>query len=310
MKEIINQQNNIIPHEQIGIFATLYGIVELTIGSLLHTLHIPFKGHLLTLVQIFLLTQFAKNLQGRYLILISTIAAGLKSFTPAGSKLKPMFYIFIQGVLFALPIKIIGLNILSILLGALLLGISTIYLSIGLNYLLYGQLYLKGVEQLITFTLQLLHLPSLNFWQAITYIALIKSLLIILLTIFAYYYDATKLLTHLVKKIPPAENNYTLPNRSSTWKESLYAGSKDLITKYFLISFIITLATIYYFAHPTTTEFIIVTIRALLLSWGSFIFMHKINFNLIIDLLKRYNLHHWAVVLENTLKRVHQNRHL
>ena len=81
-------------------------LTEVGVGSVLHAVRVPFKGIFLALVQVMMMIGFGRRLNGRGLYQIAFIAALLKSFSPAGPRLKPMFYIFTQGALFALPTSI------------------------------------------------------------------------------------------------------------------------------------------------------------------------------------------------------------
>lgn len=85
-KEIENEDkvSGIVFHASVLSFA------EMGIGSFLHASHIPFRGQLLSLNQIFILTQTSlmssrKRTEFAPLI-ISAIAATIKSLSPMGKK--------------------------------------------------------------------------------------------------------------------------------------------------------------------------------------------------------------------------------
>ncbi|MFN9066252.1 MAG: hypothetical protein ACK5V3_03420 [Bdellovibrionales bacterium] len=95
--------------------ATHLAAIEVSLGSLLHGLKVPFGGNLLSLNQgLFFCDYLNSNPTGsrwqkaQALFEISVVVACLKSLSPAGQKLGPMVSITMQGVLFSLGILFLG----------------------------------------------------------------------------------------------------------------------------------------------------------------------------------------------------------
>ena len=126
-----------------GTYAAFLSISEVGVGSLLHTFHVPFSGHFLSLNQIFLLSR-ASSLVGKSGSLlvpgsISFIAAALKSLSPSGKKLTPMLAIGMQGLLYNLGIILFGHNALGRMFGA---GASSLWgflQPLIIYYFIFGQ---------------------------------------------------------------------------------------------------------------------------------------------------------------------------
>ena len=81
----------------IGVFGALWGAVETTIGSVFHTLNVPFSGVLLTAIGI------ALALIGRLFVpqrgsvfFIGVVAAFLKMFSIGGIVILPVFGILME----------------------------------------------------------------------------------------------------------------------------------------------------------------------------------------------------------------------
>lgn len=302
-KHSLLEKLHLLDSEQITLYATIAGFSEITVGSTLHGLHVPLKGHLLNIMQTFLMIQFAKELKGRGLLLITAVAAGLKSFSPTGSKLKPMLYILVQGSLFTLPIFLLGVNIISIMIGSLLLGVATIYLSLLLNFIIYGSAYLNGIENILKLSLGFMNIDHLSFWTLIFFVAIAKSILMISIAIPAYYLDFSKIVNTIKYKIFNSTSTKTLqPIKVATWSESVSGGFKDLILKKFVIPFIFTSMVIFFFTHLNLEQFSFIIIRALVISWFGFVLARRINFQFLADYLTRHGLSHWAVSLEGAIK--------
>ena len=106
LTEIQDSEESIVNETNlIAYYATILSTAEFALGSLLHALHIPCSGYLLSLNQIFILTRAASSsVAKRSFSLpssISTVVALLKTLAPVGKKLMPMFAITMQGILFS-----------------------------------------------------------------------------------------------------------------------------------------------------------------------------------------------------------------
>ena len=147
--------------EEVGKKAALLSAIEIGLGSVLHGLHVPMAGHVLSLNQGFILSRAQVELQDKRAAgLISTTAALLKSLSPAGKKLTPMLAIAMQGQLFGLGSMLLGNNMLGHSLGMLLLCVWGFIQPLFFYALVFGET-LWGMSEFYLQQLQLI-MPSLR----------------------------------------------------------------------------------------------------------------------------------------------------
>lgn len=120
--------------------AAQLSLVEISIGSLGHGFKIPLTGQILSLNQLaFLLNANNKDqLPTSSSFEISSIAAVLKSFSPAGQKLGPMFSIAMQGFLFWIFNSLFRKNVVGQLMGAFFLSLWSFIQPLMTYVLIYG----------------------------------------------------------------------------------------------------------------------------------------------------------------------------
>ena len=140
--------------ESVGLWAGTLSVTELGLGSLLHALHVPLTGSLLSLNQGLFLSRITRinSLQtndkqhGKTLPFeISSVTAILKSLSPVGKRLTPMLAIAAQGSLFTAGTVLLGPNLFGVLVGSLLLSMW----AVAQPALLAGIMFkaLSGTEQ-------------------------------------------------------------------------------------------------------------------------------------------------------------------
>lgn len=130
--------------DAIGRDAAVLSAVEVGLGSVLHGFKIPFSGHFLSLNQAFLLSRATLKLKDtgvarRAGAQVSSIAAILKSLSPAGKKLTPMLAISAQGLLFSLGTIVFGPNILGIIAGSLISSLWAFIQPVMVYYIIFGK---------------------------------------------------------------------------------------------------------------------------------------------------------------------------
>ncbi|MFN7684213.1 MAG: hypothetical protein ACK5QT_02245, partial [Oligoflexia bacterium] len=128
-------------------FAAVLSVTEIGLGSLLHSLHVPFSGHALSLNQGFLLARATRATQSRMISAeISAVAALLKSLSPAGKKLTPMLAISAQGAFFCGGVLLLGPGAAGITLGLLLLSLWAFLQPVLIYWLFYGEALAKMAD--------------------------------------------------------------------------------------------------------------------------------------------------------------------
>ncbi len=136
--------------------AAQLSITEISLGSIGHAFKIPFTGQVLSLNQLgFMLNSLNKDrLPTSSVFEISSIAAVLKSFSPAGQKLGPMLSITMQGFLFWLFCSVSRAHIIGQILGAMAMALWSFVQPMITYFIIYGfdlinvvQFYEKRMRQ-------------------------------------------------------------------------------------------------------------------------------------------------------------------
>lgn len=175
--------------EEIGRYAAIQSIAEIGLGSVVHSLHLPLGGHLLSLNQGFILTLAGRRVTGgraegmSRTTGIATVAAVLKSLSPAGKKLTPMLAISVQGFLYALGLGLLGLNTLGASLGMILLSLWGFLQPSIVGYLVFGKALFLGIAELWRSTADTLGWrPELGLWVLLGVVG-IKAALAVLVAV-------------------------------------------------------------------------------------------------------------------------------
>ncbi|MFO7893236.1 MAG: DUF2478 domain-containing protein [Longimicrobiales bacterium] len=135
---------------RIGVWGAGSGTVEVTLGSALHGARVPFRGLVLSTVQAIMMAFAGDGLIRRArAVWVPFIAAGLKAISPAGSRLRPMLAISVQGMLFAGATTVLGWNGLGIAVGGGLVGAWAAAQGVLLQLLLIGSDLLLAYQSVI-----------------------------------------------------------------------------------------------------------------------------------------------------------------
>lgn len=136
----------------IAVFGTLWGLLEITLGTGLKSLRIPFTGFIMVALALVIL------LAGRYfvprrgsILMMGGVAALLKIFSIGGFVLGPFWAILIEALLAEIIITMLGLRRLACMLtGVVLLAYTTVHPLIA-QRVLYGsgiiQIYLEMLDR-------------------------------------------------------------------------------------------------------------------------------------------------------------------
>jgi hypothetical protein len=120
-------------------FGSLWGAVEVTAGSFLHALRIPFAGVLLASLGAALLVAERQVFDRRGLTLVTgIIAASCKSLSPAGIIWNPMIAIVIEALLAEAAMLLTSRSRLSAAVAGLLSAGWAVTQGLLSQYLLYG----------------------------------------------------------------------------------------------------------------------------------------------------------------------------
>lgn len=224
--------------------AAKLSLTEIGLGSLGHGFKIPLTGQVLSLNQLgFLLNAVNRHALPKSAVFeISSIAAILKSFSPAGQKLGPMLSIAMQGFLFWLGLAIFGMNIIGQAVGAFLLALwafvqpfITLFMIYGFDLVKLVQFYIERVQEDYAFI-------AASLAVALLLVISIKIILALALVFYSRGFKKeiklirdNKLQELILQQMPDGKNN--LP----AWRGAL----KDLLKPLFLFSFLLMMVFVW-----------------------------------------------------------------
>lgn len=154
-------------------------LIEVFLGTFLHTFKIPFAGHFLSLNQGLYLTRMTEDHQSRMNVAkncleVSVVAAMMKTLAPSVKKLGPMISITTQGFLYSLGQLFFGTKLIGQLVSMILLSLWAFVQPLITYYIMYG----SDLERaLIYFAEKIqsgLSIPEEFFWGFFIALILVK----------------------------------------------------------------------------------------------------------------------------------------
>lgn len=220
-------------------YTAILSVVEIAIGSFLHSFKIPLSGHILSLNQAFILTRSSleieqKNSPG----IIGMSTALFKSLSPAGKKLTPMLAISAQAHLFSAGLYISGNNLFGRILGSVLLSLWAFLQPIGIYFLIFG----KNIIDIVNYFLEKLQdiypVTAQNILTVLSLLIAIKCIAAIAVTIYAHKINSKKFDKYL-----NWTNKLKTKNLDSRKKSSspITGAIKDLLSPLYLVSIILSI---------------------------------------------------------------------
>lgn len=228
--------------EVLGNYGALLSMIEVGLGSVLHSMHVPFTGLFLSLNQGYLLCRVAILTQENWMSYsVSNIAACLKSLSPAGNKLGPMLSLSMQGLLFNLGTLVFGINPVGLSFGMILLSFWSFVQPVITYYLFFGDKLFNAAEFLYKKTLPYHGIEESYLVWFFVAIVVIKAIAGVILAIIAwktkgelgYQEEWAK----LAKGKAPAHQHPAL------------LALKDLMKPMFLVSLLATGIFLYFSQH-------------------------------------------------------------
>lgn len=161
---------------QIAAFGALWGTVEVTLGSFLNTLRVPFTGAMLGSLGAALLVAQRQLLPRRGAsVAVALVAALCKSLSPGGVILWPMLGIFSEGLLVELALLVAPRSAACAAIAGVLCSLCATFQKILVHYLFYGgaviALYLSVLEKVS----QWLGKPAAAWWIVALVLGLLAS---------------------------------------------------------------------------------------------------------------------------------------
>jgi len=135
---------------RLGLYGGAAGGLEMSAGAALHAAQIPLRGLAMSSLQAAMMTLAGAGLSrpGR-VVWVPFISAGLKSLSPAGSRVRPMLAITMQGLLFGGAVQALGWNRAAVTLGGLLVGAWAGAQGVFLQYLMLGDDLVRSYDTVV-----------------------------------------------------------------------------------------------------------------------------------------------------------------
>jgi len=202
--------------QKAAVIGSLWGSIEIILGSFLHNVNIPFSGNLLSTIGIILLvsTQVVYVEKG-ILWRAGLICALMKSISPSAIILGPMICIFAEAVFLEAGIRVFGRNLMGYIIGGVFAGLTSIFYKIGFQILMYGADIIQIYVKLYDLAASRLHLNSISAWQMITCLFIIYAITGIIGAICGYLVGFKVLKTQRQKGAIP-----TLTDNSNLFQEN------------------------------------------------------------------------------------------
>ncbi len=135
---------------RLGLYGGAAGGIEMSAGAALHAAQVPLRGMAMSSVQAAMMTLAGTGMSrpGR-VVWVPFISAGLKSLSPAGSRVRPMLAIVMQGLLFGGAVQALGWNLVSVTLGGALVGAWAAAQGVFLQYLMLGEDLVRSYDTVV-----------------------------------------------------------------------------------------------------------------------------------------------------------------
>lgn len=260
---------------RIGAFSGVGGLVEVGLGSTLHAYQVPLSGHILAYLQCLLLITFGKALGGRGLVRISFISAMLKAFSPAGSRLRPMLYIFLQGLAFSLPVSLLGWNLTGVLIGSVLMSWLTLTIALLIQYLTFGGSIFEAFADLVSSAAAWLGAEGLTLVQVLGLLFALKGSVAVLVGLAGWWGNAWPLVERFRKTAGKKRMSSAAQEERPSLARSARDAAGDLLNPRFAVFFIFSILTILFFANLPGADLAAVAIRGLCISYLGFLLVRR-----------------------------------
>ncbi|MCU0663228.1 MAG: hypothetical protein MUC50_12995 [Myxococcota bacterium] len=276
--------------ERIGAFAGIAALTEVGLGSTLHAYRVPLKGHALAYLQTLLLITFGKALRGRGVVRISLLSAMLKAFSPMGNTFRPMAYIFLQGAVFAAPVRLLGWNLVSVLLGAVLLSCFSLALSLAVDYLMFGVSIFVALTGFVGALCNWIGAPAPSLACVLGAAFGLKIALALGLGLLAYRVDLQPWLRKLPQRWSRRRNPSWLSNddtKRRSLAQTAWASLRDLLRPRFVLTLFVSALLLVFFAGLSQGDAATLMARGLCLSYLGFVVMRRVDTRALGDWLDR-----------------------
>ena len=152
-----------------AVVGSLWGSVEIIVGSFFHNIRMPMSGTILAVLGISLLVAFGQIWKDKgFFWRAGLIAAMMKSVSPSAVLIGPMTGILLEALLFEFALTIFGRNVFAYFAGGIFALYSVVIHKLATLLIIYGLDLVKITENLYFFLIKQLKVDDLNFIQALS----------------------------------------------------------------------------------------------------------------------------------------------
>jgi len=276
------------PVDVAGRAAALLSLVEIGLGSVLHSFKIPFSGHALSLNQGFFLARAtlkvrrfrSSRLMGAH---VSSIGSMLKSLSPAGKKLTPMLAICTQGILFSFGTVLLGPNFFGILLGMVLLSLWAFAQPVLIYLILYGRAIIHIADYFFEKFQKVISFDYEDLLVILAIVVTIKVALAVLVSLLVANISDEKASNYenrliLLSKKSKKKRLELEKTEELFWYQHARLALQDLFNPLFILSLAVT-AIFFTFVHTASAQIVWTLLRPIGVGFLIFFSLRILPFN-------------------------------
>ena len=157
-----------------AVLGSLWGSVEIIIGSFFHNVRLPMAGTILAVLGVSLMIAFGQIWKEKGLFWrAGLICALMKSVSPSAILFGPMTGIFLEGILLEFSVIMFGRNFFGYIIGGILALYSVVFHKVTTFLVIYGFDIVRITKNLYLFTIKQLHVENLSFFKAFFILSLV-----------------------------------------------------------------------------------------------------------------------------------------
>ncbi len=156
----------------IAVFGTFWGLLEASLGTVLHALRVPMSGSMVSAagLVILLVARSRNDVRGSSL-LMALVAGAIKMISFSTIKLGPFVGIVMEGVIVELALSVLGTGLAAFITAGIMVGIYPLIQTIITKSILFGASFVPVILELARGFSDAVGLP-LGWWILVIYILL------------------------------------------------------------------------------------------------------------------------------------------
>jgi hypothetical protein len=219
--------------------AVTLSVSEIALGSIVHGLHLPFGGHLLSLNEGVILSWTLRTCGSRAegiraVCGVANSAAILKALSPMGNRLAPMLAISIQGLLYALGVAVFGVSLAGSVVGLMLLSLWGFIQPLVVAALLYGKPFFQGILKVWSEIAHALGLPTEILWPVLAGVMGLKLVLAVASAVIVWR-SAPEAEAAYIARLEKLATQTLRPKSEAKPQSPIRAAFRDLLSPPFLL---------------------------------------------------------------------------